>query len=61
MYDPEGETAFVDACKTALMGRTVILVTHRRASLSLADRRVLVEDGRVREISHSAYASEAGL
>jgi ATP-binding cassette subfamily B protein/subfamily B ATP-binding cassette protein MsbA len=43
MYDLEGEVAFVEACKTALTGRTVIVITHRPASLALADRIIKVE------------------
>ncbi len=50
MYDLESEAAFVEACQTALKGRTVIIVTHRRASLALAHRTVGVEDGIAREI-----------
>ncbi|WP_285713685.1 ABC transporter ATP-binding protein [Erythrobacter oryzae] len=38
MYDLEGEAAFVEECVRALSGRTVILITHRPASLALADR-----------------------
>lgn len=45
MYDLESEAAFVDACVTALAGRTVILITHRPASLALADRIVCLKDG----------------
>jgi len=50
MYDLEGEAAFVEACQTALAGRTVIIVTHRRASLALSDRTIVVEDGAARVI-----------
>ena len=50
MYDLEGESAFVEACKTALHGRTVIIVTHRPASLALADRILCVEGGTVSEV-----------
>lgn len=53
MYDPKGEAAFVDACKTALAGHTVIIITHRPASLALADRVLIVEDGHVREMASS--------
>jgi ATP-binding cassette subfamily B protein/subfamily B ATP-binding cassette protein MsbA len=38
MYDLEGEAAFVESCIGALAGRTVIIVTHRPASLALAHR-----------------------
>jgi len=38
MYDLESEAAFVENCIEALKGRTVIIITHRPASLALADR-----------------------
>ncbi len=38
MYDIEGEAAFIEACIRSLKDRTVILITHRPASLALADR-----------------------
>ncbi|MBU7580948.1 MAG: ABC transporter ATP-binding protein [Porphyrobacter sp.] len=38
MYDLEGEAAFVENCIESLKGRTVIIITHRPASLALADR-----------------------
>lgn len=51
MYDLEGESAFVSAAGTALRGRTVILITHRPATLALASRILRLEDGVLREIS----------
>ena len=46
MYDLEGEAAFVEQCVKALADRTVIIITHRPASLALADRIVeLTPDG----------------
>jgi len=38
MYDLEGEAAFIEAGIRSLTDRTVIIVTHRPASLALADR-----------------------
>lgn len=38
MFDLEGERDFVKQCRDLLAERTVILITHRPASLSLADR-----------------------
>jgi ABC-type multidrug transport system fused ATPase/permease subunit len=49
MFDPDGELAFIHDCRSVLEQRTVILITHRPASLALADRVLLVEDGRVSE------------
>lgn len=54
MYDLEGEAAFVEACQGALVDRTVIIVTHRPASLALADRIFCVEGGQVAEVSRTA-------
>ena len=50
MYDLEGESAFIAACGTALKGRTVILITHRSASLPMADRTVCVHHGKIEVI-----------
>ena len=38
MFDPEGEVSFIAESKDLLEERTVILITHRPASLALADR-----------------------
>ena len=47
MFDSEGERAFVKSAREALAGRTVILITHRPASLALADATVRLELGRI--------------
>jgi ABC-type multidrug transport system fused ATPase/permease subunit len=47
MYDLEGESAFVAAAATALRGRTVILIAHRPATLALARRILVLDDGRL--------------
>jgi subfamily B ATP-binding cassette protein MsbA len=38
MFDPDGEKRFIDDCRATLGGKTVLLITHRPASLALADR-----------------------
>ena len=38
MFDPEGEKRFIEECRATLGGKTVLLITHRPASLALADR-----------------------
>ncbi|RLA44041.1 MAG: ABC transporter ATP-binding protein [Gammaproteobacteria bacterium] len=38
MFDPAGEAGFIAECRDLLGGKTVILITHRPASLGLADR-----------------------
>lgn len=47
MYDLDAEGAFVAAARAGLRGRTVLLITHRPATLALADRVVAIEGGRV--------------
>ena len=49
MYDPEGEKSFIAEWHKTLAQRTVILVTHRPASLALADRVLWLEDGVIRD------------
>lgn len=46
MFDPEGERSFIAKSRTMLTCRTVILITHRPASLALADRILRLENGR---------------
>ena len=45
MFDPEGEAEFIEACRDILAHRTVIMITHRPASLALADRVLRLEAG----------------
>ncbi len=42
MFDLDGETAFIQSCADLLSDRTVIIITHRPASLALADRIIKV-------------------
>jgi ATP-binding cassette subfamily B protein len=56
MYDVDGENDLVDACREALQGRTIILITHRPASLALADRILCVEDSDVHEVTRGGLA-----
>lgn len=45
MFDPEGERAFIEECHEVLSRKTVILITHRAASLALADRVMYLTSG----------------
>lgn len=47
MFDPGGEAAFVDAAHAIFADKTVILITHRPASLALVDRVVVLGDGAI--------------
>lgn len=50
MFDPDGERDFIAECHALLRERTVLLITHRPASLKLADRVLKLEDGVLREL-----------
>jgi subfamily B ATP-binding cassette protein MsbA len=47
MFDPQGEAEFLHACHDTLRRRTVLLITHRPASLAAADRCVHMDSGRL--------------
>jgi len=47
MFDPQGERSFIEDCHDTLRHRTVILITHRPASLKLADRVVQLTEGKI--------------
>ena len=47
MFDPEGEAEFIAECRDILKHRTVLLITHRPASLALADRVLRLRDGQL--------------
>ncbi|MGE0055197.1 MAG: ABC transporter ATP-binding protein [Hyphomicrobium sp.] len=46
MFDPDGERSFIEECHKVLGQRTVILITHRPASLALADRVMKLDRGK---------------
>jgi len=48
MFDPEGEASFVAECMHSLQEHTVLIITHRPKSLALADRILVLEDGKIR-------------
>lgn len=50
MFDPQGEKSFIEECHDLLHRRTVILITHRPASLALADRILELENGRIEAV-----------
>ncbi|WP_240098604.1 ABC transporter ATP-binding protein [Thermomonas flagellata] len=49
MFDPVAEADWVAQARAALRGRSVLLITHRPASLALADRVLELADGVLRE------------
>lgn len=54
MYDLDAEGAFVASVARGLSDRTVILITHRPATLALARRVVTLESGRVAAVRDAA-------
>jgi ATP-binding cassette subfamily B protein len=50
MFDPQGEKSFIEECRHTLASRTVILITHRPASLALADRVVRLAGGKMEPV-----------
>lgn len=60
MFDLQGERAFVDQCADALRSRSAIIISHRPASLALADRILHVENGQIRELDASERAQMLG-
>lgn len=59
MFDPEGEREFIAECHELLRHRTVLLITHRPASLALADRVLRLEGGRLREVGAAGAGTQA--
>ncbi|MBU1567093.1 MAG: ABC transporter ATP-binding protein/permease [Proteobacteria bacterium] len=51
MFDPEGESSFIRDNLAALRDRTVIIITHRPATLALADRIYELKDGALHLLS----------
>jgi len=61
MFDPQGEKHFVEQCHGVLAQRTVILITHRPASLALADRVIKLEAGKIVPLQRpNAFSAGAG-
>jgi len=58
MFDPDGERAFIAECHEVLRRKTVILITHRPASLALADRVLEVVGGGVRLLAGAPSSRE---
>ena len=50
MFDPQGEKSFIEECRHTFACRTVILITHRPASLALADRVVRLAGGKIEPV-----------
>ncbi len=53
MFDPAGEAEFLALTEDIFRERTVLMITHRPASLALADRVVRLEGGRIQRSGDS--------
>ena len=62
MFDPAGEAEFIAECHDVLKHRTVILITHRPASLALAEGSCgLKTDGAMRDRPRPEMLLRAGF
>jgi ATP-binding cassette subfamily B protein len=52
--DPETEREIVESLRTALKGRTAIVITHRASLASIADQVIRIDGG---EITEEAFAA----
>jgi ATP-binding cassette subfamily B protein/subfamily B ATP-binding cassette protein MsbA len=60
--DPESEQLIHDALREFVRGRTTILVTHRMSTLALADRILVMDQGRVADLgSHVELLARCDL
>jgi ATP-binding cassette subfamily B protein/subfamily B ATP-binding cassette protein MsbA len=60
--DLESEQAIQKVLETFVRGRTTIIITHRLAILALADRIVVMQDGRIEDVGrHEELAARCGL
>lgn len=55
MFDPAGEREFIAECHDVLKHRTVILISHRPASLALADRVLRLDNGRLEQVCQATH------
>ncbi|MCB1735802.1 MAG: thiol reductant ABC exporter subunit CydD [Gammaproteobacteria bacterium] len=58
--DAESETLINDALAVLCRGRSVILIAHRLQTLSLADRILVMEDGRIAQIGRAEQLAAEG-
>lgn len=60
MFDPAAEASFLRDCRELFAKRTVILITHRPASLAIANRVLLMKDGKLSEVNDVEHYLRSG-
>jgi ATP-binding cassette subfamily B protein len=60
--DAAKEREIIAALEATMGGRTIIIISHRAATIAMADRVILLDDGRIAAIgSHDELLSSSGL
>jgi len=61
MFDPTGEAELLQDCREIFAQRTVILITHRPASLAVADRVLRLNNGKLEEVQNVLDYLKTGM
>lgn len=61
MFDPAGEAELLRDCRDIFARRTVILITHRPASLAVADRVLRLNSGKLEEVKDVFHYLQTGM
>ncbi|HZB05412.1 MAG TPA: ABC transporter ATP-binding protein [Thermoleophilaceae bacterium] len=59
--DTQTEAVIMDAMRRLMAGRTTFMIAHRLSTLDYCDARIMLSDGRVRDVQAARSAPAAGL
>jgi ATP-binding cassette subfamily B protein len=59
--DTQTEAVIMDAMRRLMAGRTTFMIAHRLSTLDYCDARIVLSDGRVRDVQAARSARAAGL